>query len=597
MRTIKYIIIAVTVAALTGCDSWKDIKSLDDGDRSKNLYELLAANPDVSTFVKALDATGYAEKLSADMSYTVFAPSNGALTGLDMNDKQALTDWVQNYISEKIAYSNADGVFDINSILMLNGKYVSLSGNRIDGIPVSKWNIASKNGVLHIIDGTIEERMNIWQYLQTLAGDPTVDFIASFGENAMDMERSVQTGVNSEGRPIYDTIWTYRNTLLDNSLLANESATETFLLLDKDGLDALKAKYAKYFLQQDEEQMERDIMTEITLDMVLPYQKIEADGRFLNRAGVWVDVKAGDIVKTYVASNGVVYKVNAADVKMYQNKIKPLVIEAEDFINRWPDAWQTRPRSWASGGHDVVLKSRTRHSYDWTEYTTYEDTLKSVAGNDSIVLRDTTIITKVNNLYSFNYRNENEWPTANTMGEPNAYISYMPRMYSTDYKIFWKAYDDNSELVHIDSRGVPMLFYQKMYVSFPGETPLERNSLTNAITGNFSPNTIMAAAMNSGENVETQLVRYSVNNANTVYSNSYVLVQPTAVEDAYGKEDILKCPAFGVATLFVSNTVISDFTHYDGAVQAYLQSSKTSNAPGIIFLDYIRLEPQVDPND
>jgi len=596
MKIIKYIMITVAAVVMAGCDAWKDAKDIEGSDRNKNLYELLSENPDVSTFVKALDLTGYAEKLSADMSYTVFAPSNSALSGLDMTDSTALANLVQNYISEKIAYADANGSFDLNSILMLNGKNVSINGNKIEGVPVSKWNIASKNGVIHIIDGTIENRMNIWEYLQTVKDDPTVDFIASFSEKVMDMQRSVQTGVNGNGQPVYDTIWIDRNTLLDSTPLANETATATFVLLDKSGLDALKVKYAKYFAETDSAQMAIDIMKEITSDMILRYQKIDANGRYPNLSGVLVDVKAADITQSYTASNGIVYRATAADVKMYQNKIKPLTIEAENYINRWPDAWQTRPRNWASGGQDVALKSRTRHSYDYDTASTYEDTLKTVAGADSIVVRDTIITTKVNNLYSFNYRSENEWPTANTLGEPNAYISYMPRMYSTDYKIFWKAYDDNSDLVHIDSRGVPMLFYQKMYISFPGETPLVRNS-SNVITGNFSPNTIMAASMNSGENVETQLTRYAVDNANTVFSDSYVLVQPTSTEDAYGKEGILKCPTFGVATLFVSNTTISGFTHFDGTTQAYLQTSKTANAAGMIFLDYIRLEPQVDPND
>ena len=115
----------------------------------------------------------------------------------------------------------------------------------------------------------------------------------------------------------------------------------------------------------------------------------------------------------------------------------------------------------------------------------------------------------------------------------------------------------------------------------------------------------MAAKMTAGQNVESQLVRYRVNQGHNVYPNSYVLYdannpnspQPTSSEDIYGKEGILKCPYYGQSTLFVSNTCIGEFTHTDGTIQAYLQSSKASNAPGIIFLDYIRLEPQVDPND
>lgn len=590
MKNIKYFIFAVVAVVLVSCDAWENVKNME-GDRSKNLLEQLTANPELSTFVKVLETTGYAEKLSTDMNFTVFAPSNASLTSLNLTDTVALTAWVKNYISEKIVYTDEVGKFDINRILMLNGKYVTINGKLISGTPVSKWNIASKNGVLHILGGTIEDRMNIWQYLQTLTGNPVVDFIASFNEKVMDMERSVQTGVNSNGMPTYDTIWTFRNTLLDSSPLADESSTATFLLLDKSGLDALKAKYAKYFAQKDSVQMNRDIMKEIIADMILPYKKIESDGRYSNTSGVLIDINVGDTIKSYTASNGIVYELKAAGVKMYQNKIKPQIIEGENYVTRWPDAWQVRPRTWASGGRDVVLKSRTRHSYDWQVDST---------------------VTKINNLYNLTYR-ENEWPGANTLGEPNAYISYKPRMYSTAYKIFWKAYDDNAEKVHIDARGVPMLFHQKMYISFPGEKVLERTS-ANVITGNFSStskvgftanHTIMAAQMKAGENVETQLMRFRVNQGHTVYPNSYVLYdinnpnnpQPISSEDIYGKEGLLKCPYYGNSTIFVSNTCIGEFTHSDATIQAYLQSSKATNAPGMIFLDYIRLEPQVDPND
>ena len=84
----------------------------------------------------------------------------------------------------------------------------------------------------------------------------------------------------------------------------------------------------------------------------------------------------------------------------------------------------------------------------------------------------------------------------------------------------------------------------------------------------------MAAEMIAGQNIETKLVRYSANNGHTVYPNSFVLVQQTKTEDAYGKEDILKCPYYGQATLFVSNTCIGEFTHSDGTVQAHIVTGK-----------------------
>ncbi len=612
MKIIKYFIFVAFVTAFAGCDPWADINNIQD-ERNKNLLEILVEKPDLSTFVKVLENTGFAEKLSADMSYTVFAPNNTALANINLNDTAALTALVKNHISENIAYTDKTGKFAINRILMLNGKLATVINNLVSGIPVSKWNIASKNGVIHQISGIIEDRKNSWQYLQTLQGNPVVNFITSFNEKVMDMTRSIQTGVNASGKPIYDTVWTYRNTLLDALPLADELSTSTFILPEKKGLDELAAKYAKYFIQKDTVKMYQEIMKEIVTDMLLPYTKINTSGRFLNASNVFVDVNMNDITDSIITSNGTIYQVKSVKVKMFQNKIKPLLIEAEDFVTRWPNAWQTRPRTWASGGKDVVLKSRSRHSYGWPVQSTYQLNTKTPSGKDTVVTRDTTIITRINNLYSFNYRSENEWPGQNTLGEPNAFISYNPKMYSTAYKIFWKAYNDNAEEVHIDARGVPMVFYQKMYISFPGERVLQRTS-ANVITGQFStiakpgftPNhTIMAARMTAGENIETQLSRYRVNQGHNIYPNSFVLFdavtpnnpQPTRSEDIYGREGILICPFYGQATFFVSNTCIGEFTHHDGTVQAYLQANKASNAAGIIFLDYIRLEPQVDPND
>jgi uncharacterized surface protein with fasciclin (FAS1) repeats len=601
MKNVKCILLAVVVATFAGCDAWDDVKKLDSGDRSKNLYELLTENPDASIFTKALQTTGFDKKLAENKDYTVFVPSNSALSGVSLpTDTATLTQWVKNYISEAIVYTNSQGKFGIDRLLMLNDKYVGIDSNLVSGALVTKWNVASKNGVLHLLDGTIEERMSVWQYLKTLEGNSTVDFIASYDEKVMDMDRSVQIGVNSQGRPKYDTVWTYRNTFLDATPLADESATSTFLLLDESALSVLKAKYGKYFAQKDTNRMAKDIMTEITKDMILQYTKIDTDGgRYLNTSGVLVDVDASniDVTSSYTASNGIVYKVSAAKVKMYNNKITNSTIEAENYVTRWPDAWQTRPRTWASGGYDVALKSRTRHSYDLY--------LRAVNGADSIV--------RIDNMYDLTYRS-NEWPGSNTLGEPNAYISYKPRVYSVPYKIFWKAYDDNSQKRHIDARDTAMVFYQKMYVSFPGENVLTRTTTTNVITGNFSStskvgftanHTIMAAKMTAGVNAETQLVRYKVNQGHSIYPSSYVLYTdativnpiPSTIEDIYGKGGILKCPYYGQATLFVSNTAMGEFTHKNGTVTAYLQAAKGSNAPGMIFLDYIRLEPQVDPND
>ena len=382
MKNSIVLILALAALTLVGCDAWEDVNQYESGDRSKHLSELVAADPDLSTFAQVLEITGYTDKLNTDMAYTVFAPSNDALVNLDVTDTAALTSWIQNHLSLKLVYANREGLFAFNNLQMVSNKHISLVDNLVSGVQVSRWNIASKNGVLHVIDGAIEERMSIWEYLQTQAGNPMVAFITSFNQQVMDMDRSVQKGVNNDGRPEYDTVWTYQNPFLMAVPLDDESVTSTFLLLDESALEALNVKYTKYFKQKDSLQTLTDVMKEITTDMVLPFTTIDRNGRYPNKSGVLVDVNLVSITHRYTASNGIVYKLTAADVKMYQNKIKPLLIEAEDFVASWPDAWQKRSRTWASGGYDMVLKSRTRHSYDVISVI---DTFQDIKDRKSVV--------------------------------------------------------------------------------------------------------------------------------------------------------------------------------------------------------------------
>ena len=141
MKIIKFYIFVAVAVFVAGCNPWEDIRNNLD-ERNKNIYEILAENPDLSAFVKVLETTGFDKKLSADMNYTVFAPTNAALPNLNFADTAALTALVKNHISEKIAYTDKTGSFDISSILMLNDKYVSIVNNLVSGIPVSKWNVA-----------------------------------------------------------------------------------------------------------------------------------------------------------------------------------------------------------------------------------------------------------------------------------------------------------------------------------------------------------------------------------------------------------------------------------------------------------------------
>jgi uncharacterized surface protein with fasciclin (FAS1) repeats len=564
---IKIALFVAGMFLLTACDPWADDTKLKNGDLDKTLWELLQANPEVTTFVSILQKTGLDSLLQNEQSLTVFAPENQALQGIDLNNRDQLTAWAKNYIALLAYYTNESNRFEVDEIQMLNGKTVPVAGSVLLGANVIKSNLSGVNGVIHIIDNTIIDRKNIWEYLQTQANYDQVQTIQSLNEEVMDMSRSVQIGVDANGHALYDTVWVNRNIFLDRFALDNEHIAFTYILLDNSALTTLKTKYAKYFVQTDAVAQQKSIDYEVTSDFVLQHQLITQTGRFLSLNGddLLVDINLGNITETYQASNGIVYKVSAADVKIYENKIKTQIIEAEDYIDRWDDGngWEIRYRNWASDGQDVMLKGFTRNTVNY---------VLDVEKEGVMTPTDTT------KTFTYNVKYRDNDNIANKAS--NAYLKYNPTLYSTPYQIYWVAYDDYAKHYENFSDTVqqPMVLEQKLFVSFPGTPALARGVGTDAkISNNFSANTVMAGKSIAGIHEETLLQRYTVTTTN---EGLYILDKPSTATDAFGDSSTLISPTYGTATFFVTNT----------------PRELTTNS-GLLFLDYIKLVPLVDPND
>jgi hypothetical protein len=409
----------------------------------------------------------------------------------------------------------------------------------------------------------------------------------------MDMTRSVQKGVDMLGRPVYDTIWTTQNDFLEKYPLGDETRAFNVLLLEPDALTYLTAKYTKYMKQDDAQKQAKDILKSITSDLILYPSNIDKAGRYLSMSGdsLLVDVDPASITEVYQASNGKVYKLNAVDVKMYNNKIKTKELQAENYADRWDgqDGWEVRYRSWASGGMDVVLKGQTRTTFTYYIWDDVGDSVKTVSETRT---------------FQMIHRNNEGFVSKSN----NAYLKYEPEMFSVPYKIYWRAYDDKSAHIYavtgklyalennkfvplytvsgedtiLYTMRFPMKLEQKMLISFPGKPVLSRDK-NGTILNNFYSYSMMAAPSIAGDTEEKLLTRYKAAATDNMFMLATSLtasLTPYTSADDFGQNSILKCPTYGKATIFVSNTV----------------REKDTNA-GVIFLDYIKLEPIVDPND
>src|SRR5215213_3304290 len=73
----------IMISVYSGCKKWEDAEKLLNQDVSKTLTETIAADPNLSTFSAYIKTTGVDTILNSSKSFTVWAPSNSALTGLD----------------------------------------------------------------------------------------------------------------------------------------------------------------------------------------------------------------------------------------------------------------------------------------------------------------------------------------------------------------------------------------------------------------------------------------------------------------------------------------------------------------------------------
>ncbi|MEI9808532.1 MAG: fasciclin domain-containing protein [Bacteroidota bacterium] len=104
--------------------------------------------------------------LKSSKTYTIWAPSNEALTTLDpaiVNDMAKLRSFLLHHISNQLYFTR--DAQTVKRIGMLNGKYNNFLGNKLEDATITSADKFVKNGVLHIMDKYIPVLPNVWDYI------------------------------------------------------------------------------------------------------------------------------------------------------------------------------------------------------------------------------------------------------------------------------------------------------------------------------------------------------------------------------------------------------------------------------------------------
>jgi len=248
-RNIYNKVIGLALAALTfaACsDTWGDhYDGVAAGVESGSLWEAIKQDGNLSNFASVIAACGYDKSLASSQVFTVFAPTNDYLSQAQANeliasynaekgkvseeDNTVIKEFLQNHIA---LFNHSVASTSNDSLVLMNGKYTTISSHDINGTPILTSNRLFENGVLFTVGGQINYFPNVFEYLRK---DAELDSVSSFFYNSRYyrkefVARKSVAGGFVDGKTVYlDSVFVQQNDLFDydflEALLNSEDST------------------------------------------------------------------------------------------------------------------------------------------------------------------------------------------------------------------------------------------------------------------------------------------------------------------------------------------------------------------------------------
>lgn len=450
MRHGQWRVVAVccTAALATACSDWNDHYEADSAllsSQHATLWENISNNGNLSQFASLLKKAGYDEVLGATQTYTVWVPANGTF---DYEAANALSEsrLRKEVIENHIARNNypASGLVD-ERIFTLNEKMMQFSGNGqydIQGVGVSSANLASSNGVIHVTDGRIPFRANIYESLNNndYALDSIANFFHSYDVKKLNELRSVK-GPTVNGEITYlDSIFDEHNDLFTRfyAYINREDSNYTMLVPTNEAWVKAKEQIAPYFHyvpsfefmeNTSTEASEKKLVTVNITDVQylndsiqhmlllydLFYNNNLYDNKKLNGLQTGGELTADSLIGTL-------------DTKIYSEDARRLFANARRADKSNGALWITDSlamRTWTTWNPEIRVEA---------EYTTYQASTVNTAGNpERVYVAPGTQNPNVGGQLSKNSYIEVE--PVSLSSNPGV-VFYLPNVRSTTYNVY-----------------------------------------------------------------------------------------------------------------------------------------------------------------
>jgi hypothetical protein len=237
------IIAAASAAAMVSCsDTWDDHYNDGPSSLSFNGTTMQALEQMAPDFAKVVKLYGYDRELSSENVYTVWAPADGSFNLSDYADVQVvdgqtvltkkdgadevLDHFIKNHVARYAISQNGTE----QDVKLMSKKIETMTGNGTgEGTfgerTITKSNLSCTNGVLHILDGELDYRHNIFEKIKSLYNPETDDvslyaFLKIFDKDSLDENKSVSNGMDEYG----NTVWEDSVVIRNNTVLRNVDA-------------------------------------------------------------------------------------------------------------------------------------------------------------------------------------------------------------------------------------------------------------------------------------------------------------------------------------------------------------------------------------
>jgi hypothetical protein len=216
MKQIKQALLCgLLIAGLPACNDSFDTHYAEKAGVAPEatLWQLIEQDPSLSEFAAIVKQTGYDVHLATTQAFTVWAPINEALQGLDKTDESKLKDIVATHIA-RFKYT-ADSQTETTA-LTINAKRIRFSCRGgacfMNEAELETANRLASNGILHTMKEQIPFVKNIWEYMTEPGMDSIRNYFNTFNTRVFYPGNSTVIDYK-EGMAVYDSVFFETNTL------------------------------------------------------------------------------------------------------------------------------------------------------------------------------------------------------------------------------------------------------------------------------------------------------------------------------------------------------------------------------------------------